>query len=263
MHYFVYLDEFGHIGQFVSRTHRQYKTSPVFGLGGLALPVHEIRDFSTFFFKLKNQLLAFERERDAETPACKWEKKGSSLYTVKNIKKYRQLRTATNRYFKRIDKVGGFAYCNGIEKESPSSAHKSENLYAKVLQYAIKRLDEHFCKTGDTYSLFLDSVDNDTGKRHFRLIAVEMAGKTMFGYDFCETLIEPPYQLESHLYQVMQCADWLCALFGRRYAHKALPDQYEEYGIVEKYFGARLDSIIKMPGVRLRPRARIISLPTE
>ncbi|PKD78280.1 DUF3800 domain-containing protein, partial [Escherichia coli] len=38
MHYVVYLDEFGHVGPFLSRDHAQYKTSPVFGFGGFLLP---------------------------------------------------------------------------------------------------------------------------------------------------------------------------------------------------------------------------------
>jgi hypothetical protein len=33
--YLVYLDEFGHVGPYVSRTHPHHNTSPVFGFGGL------------------------------------------------------------------------------------------------------------------------------------------------------------------------------------------------------------------------------------
>lgn len=53
MHYFVYLDEFGHIGPYVSRTHPKYNTSPLFGLAGLIFPASSIRKFSAFFFQLK------------------------------------------------------------------------------------------------------------------------------------------------------------------------------------------------------------------
>ena len=49
MHYFVYLDEFGLIGPFVSRQDAKHNTSPIFGLGGIALPLEEVRSFSSFF----------------------------------------------------------------------------------------------------------------------------------------------------------------------------------------------------------------------
>ena len=101
VHYFVYLDEFGHIGQFISRHHPSFKTSPVFGLGGIALPISEVRNFSMFFYKLKIQLLDFEIKKSGEHPS-KWEKKGSDLYTFKNIERYRQLRQATNRLINKI-----------------------------------------------------------------------------------------------------------------------------------------------------------------
>ena len=42
MHFITYLDEFGHIGPFVSRDHPSHKTSPVFGLGGFVLPSDRI-----------------------------------------------------------------------------------------------------------------------------------------------------------------------------------------------------------------------------
>lgn len=39
-----------------------YKTSPVFGLGGMLLPANEVREFAIYFYKLKCQLLAWDLE---------------------------------------------------------------------------------------------------------------------------------------------------------------------------------------------------------
>ena len=36
--YIAYLDEFGHIGPYIRRSHEIHNTSPVFGLGGIVLP---------------------------------------------------------------------------------------------------------------------------------------------------------------------------------------------------------------------------------
>ena len=94
MTYFAYLDEFGHIGPYLGRKHPRYNDSPVFGFAGLVLPVNEVRGFGTWFFQRKCHLLDFELERSGEHPA-QWEKKGSSLYTVADIERYRQPRTST------------------------------------------------------------------------------------------------------------------------------------------------------------------------
>ena len=54
--YIVYLDEFGHIGPYVSSTHPKHNTHPAFGLGGFVLPINAVRPFSSFFFELKLNL---------------------------------------------------------------------------------------------------------------------------------------------------------------------------------------------------------------
>ena len=66
--YFAYLDEFGHIGPYISRTDPKHKTSPVFGLAGFVLPAVEVRGFGTWFFQHKCELLKFEIERSGEHP---------------------------------------------------------------------------------------------------------------------------------------------------------------------------------------------------
>ena len=87
MTYIAYLDEFGHIGPYISRDDPKHNDSPVFGLAGLVLPIEEVRSFGTWFYQRKSELLAFEIERSG-TPAAIWEKKGSALYTVKNVETY-------------------------------------------------------------------------------------------------------------------------------------------------------------------------------
>jgi hypothetical protein len=75
MNYIAYLDEFGHIGPYASRSDAHYNSSPVFGLAGIVLPVDQVRPFGTWFFQLKCNLLAWEIARDGAHPAT-WEKKG-------------------------------------------------------------------------------------------------------------------------------------------------------------------------------------------
>ena len=96
MTYFAYLDEFGHIDPYVSRTDPRYKESPVFGPAGFVLPSDEVRGFGTWFFQRECDLLAFEIERSGK-PSVLWEKKGASLYTVTNVTRYPELRRFTKR----------------------------------------------------------------------------------------------------------------------------------------------------------------------
>lgn len=72
---FVYLDEFGHIGPYMTRKALRYNESPVFGLGGIILPESAIRPFATRFLQLKQHV--FQKEiASANTIGALWEKKG-------------------------------------------------------------------------------------------------------------------------------------------------------------------------------------------
>ena len=93
--YIVYLDEFGHIGPYVSSTHPKHNTHPAFGLGGFVLPINAVRPFSSFFFELKLNLFEnFDIKQAKEKARSKgerfqlstWEKKGSKQYSVINLK---------------------------------------------------------------------------------------------------------------------------------------------------------------------------------
>ena len=76
--YLAYLDEFGHIGPYVSRGDPRYHDSPIFGLAGFVMPIAQIRGFAMWVFRLKKQVFSHELVRSNKIPA-QWEKKGSSL----------------------------------------------------------------------------------------------------------------------------------------------------------------------------------------
>lgn len=244
MLYLVYIDEFGHIGPYVDANHEQHKTHPVFGLAGFALPYDEVRNFSTFFYQLKNNLLKYELDQANVHPA-KWEKKGSSLYTVKNVEKYQQLRHATNRLFNAIKKRNGFMIYVGIEKRHDIEMHQSHKLYQSVLRELIKRLDEECESSQSQFMLLLDQSDDVT-----RQGLIETASMSMFGTEPRRNLIEPPTQIESHLYQTIQCADWLCGIMGRLSKYWVDNQNFADYEIFERSFADRIAQISKRSGIR-------------
>ena len=240
LHYVVYLDEFGHVGPFVGRNHKRYNDSPVFGLAGVVLPVDQVREFAKFFYELKCGLLSWEiQQRKAPlTPLCQWEKKGSTLYTVKNVTDYRELRTATNRYIKKIGDMGGFIFYTGERKTAEPGMHSSKNTFKRALLESIRKLDAFCIQNDSTFMLILDHQDAGDD---WRAKNVEACTLAMFeGTQKLKTLIEPPVQAESHLFQTLQCADWICGVIGRLMAFEVAAEEYKEWDVFKKYFNDRI-----------------------
>ena len=243
--YHVYLDEFGHIGPYIAHDHPTHNTSPVFGLGGIALPYPHVRYFATWFYKLKCNLLAYEIEKDGRHPA-KWEKKGSALYTAINVDRYRELRTATFRIITQIEKLDGFPFYYGIEKNvPPKKTDTSDKLFLHVLRQSIIRLNKHFGRKNLYFNLYLDQ-NSDGLRKH----VVEKSCIAMFGNDNCKRLLEPPFQVESHLYQTLQCADWMCGIIGKIFAYDADPASFQKYFSLKKYFWDRINNAKRTSTIR-------------
>ncbi len=244
MTYFAYLDEFGHVGPYVARDHLQYKTNPVFGLAGFVLPADEVRGFGTWFFRRKCELLHSDIERSGEHPA-RWEKKGSSLYTVNNVKKYRPLRDFTNRLLNKIEALGGFVFYVGTQKIGPPQTHNSNGLYASIFEEAIKRIDQFCadCDPPENFALILD-------EHQLRSTLITQAVQSMYRQkEQRRYLIEPPFQVESHRYQTLQAADWIAGLVGRLEAIKAEPTIWPENEIFHRFFGDRVNQASRHSGV--------------
>ena len=261
MTYLAYLDEFGHIGPYISRQDSKHNDSPVFGLAGFILPSERVREFGTWFFQRKCELLSDEIQRSGKHPA-QWEKKGASLYTVRNVRKYPELRHFTNRLLKTIQNLGGFIFYVGIPKTKPPDAHNPNNLQQAILREAIKRIDQ-FCKDdcqpSDNFVLILDDHDQ-------RPELITRASQNMHGGEEPKArLIEPPFHLESHRYQTLQAADWIAGLVGRLGAYWADPTTYSDNQLFHQYFENRLNQVSHRSGVRgVRDAARVpkISSPS-
>lgn len=246
--YLVYLDEFGHIGPFISRADPKYNTFPIFGFGGIIIPADQVRSFSIWFFKLKCDLLAFEINR-TNKPAYVWEKKGASLYTTTNVLKYAQLRRATFRLLDKIAACGGSIFYVGIEKFADPDKHSPNGLTFSTLREAVKRLHTYCVKDikeDAGYLMFLDRREEET----YRASLITVTQQEMYGQSPCWTLLEAPTQIESHRCQLMQAADWICALIGRIETYHTRKEEYPELDWTDKYFTDRLNRVAVRSGVR-------------
>ena len=250
MQYVVYIDEFGHIGPYISRDDPKHNDSPVFGLAGYIIPASQIRSFGTWFFNRKCQLLSWEIEQSGEHPAI-WEKKGSALYTVKNMTKYPEIIRTMHRILNKIQKIGGNIVYVGVEKRKIADDNNSDGLYTGLLNELIKRLNNFCAELEDKDARFLLIMDeHELREKLLTRVAQQMYNKS----DPRPHLIEPPFQAESHRYQTIQAADWIAALIGRIGAYDASPDEYAENKIFKDNFQIKLNVVSTRSSIRRKQR---------
>ncbi|MCF3947460.1 DUF3800 domain-containing protein [Acidiphilium iwatense] len=230
----AFLDEFGHIGPYISRNHSAHNASPVFGLAGYILPHDKARQFATWFFKLKSHLLEAELRQSQKHPAT-WEKKGTELFNTRNIKKYPHIKEGAIRTINKIYKLEGKLFYYGRQKyQSPENSHPG-GLYTTVLGHSIRQLDKYCSLNKSSFLMILDQHSD-------RIKLLEVSAKTMFGNEPARCLIEPPFHVESHLYQTIQAADWVATLIARLLAYRLSPAEYPDWEWAERIFGDLIDN---------------------
>ena len=207
------------------------------------MPAPKVRAFSTWFYQLKCRLLKFEIERDG-IPPYRWEKKGSALFTTTNVLKYAELRKATFRLMNRIEADGGIVFYVGIQKTHTPESNRPKDMYCAILHEAIKRIDQYCARRKSSFHIMLDEQEDN-----LRGELVAEASRQMFG-EARKAMIEPPIQAESHLFQTLQCADWLCGLVGRVACYTVAAADYPELSWTDTYFATRLRKIAPTSGIR-------------
>jgi len=257
--YIVYLDEFGHVGPFLSHDHPKHNTHPAFGLGGFVLPASKVRSFSSFFFNLKKRLFdSYDipqarkkaKEDGQNFQLSTWEKKGSQQYSVINIKKYKKfIVSSTNRYINKINNDGGFLFFVGEAKKKHVEEHSPQLIYNSSLKEIIKRLDDEFKNQNAQFLIFMD--DHESRTHIVKNAIFEMHQQHKF------QLIEAPVQVDSKLYQTIQCADWLCSIYGKLAYFQIEPDSKPEYELFKKYFGDKIFSSQKRSNIRNNLQKRV------
>lgn len=245
---FVYLDEFGHIGPYVSRSSKKHNESPVFGLAGIILPEDAVRPFATFFLQQKERAFAFELEGSGKM-AAKWEKKGTSFIRPGPLKKYPNVRQLLNRTINQLLKRGGNIFYYGREKEFNKFDGNATGLYTTCLAHALRRLDT-VC--GERDDNFVVVIDQHSARKEL----LECAAKTMFGYQPCRRLASPPFEVESYLNQNIQAADWIATLVGRLMSYAVCPNEFPDFGYIDKIFGERVARTSINSQLMRRPQKR-------
>ena len=233
--YIAYLDEFGHDGPFISAHHEKHNTSPVFGLAGFILPIHNVRSFSTNFFKMKKTIFAEELAESTRIPA-KWEKKGTEYFKTRSVEQ-RKVRDVFNRPLNTIvNQLDGHVFYVGTRKNYLTRQKINEDLYKYTLKETIKRLNQ-FCVKKNAKLIICSDYHNNRKKM------IEACGIEMFGFSKRTALLEPLFHAESHLYQTVQFADWIATIVGRCEAYRAKSDEFGHFHLYERYFYDRLKQV--------------------
>lgn len=245
--YFVFLDEFGHIGPFVSKDHPHYNTSPVFGVAGYYLPEKEVRSFASWFYRFKNDIYQRDIEASSRHPAT-WEKKGNEIFTAGHAYKTKRIGYTL---ISTVQRFGGKIFFHGIEKHADPENSNPTGLYCTVLQHAIRALEKCFANKGQNFLVILDEHQS-------RVQLLESAVKAMFGSDYpARHLLEPPYQVESHMYQTIQAADWIAAIIGPLLTYRLSSLLYADREWASKYFGMRIDAATTNSRITHRPASSL------
>lgn len=225
--FIAYIDEFGHQGPFISLNHPKHNTHPVFGYAGYVLPATNVRQLGGFFEFAKENLLSWEIKKANAHPR-RWEKKGASLLTSKNIKLHGEEITRTlYRIYHQLSILDGELFFYGQEKPlgAVDKTHESpldrEN---HCLFQTIKRLGAFAQSKNEELLVIMDATD-----AHNRERAVATLGKAIYSRSITDTnsVIEIPIQADSKMYGTVQLADWTCALLSRlTHYHFASPSEF-------------------------------------
>lgn len=234
----AYLDEFGHVGPYVSRDHAKYKDHPVFGYAGYIIPAQHARYFGAEFLWVKRTLFKTEIEQDSN-PA-QWERKGAEYFSTGSItKRPEQVRAFTGLVTKLVAHGGNLFYYGD---EKPRGTFKqtqktSEDYTVDALRETINRICRYAEHKGEEVVILMD----DFTEKSRRELVAQMYGhiyartKT---YDEMRLIVEPPLHVDSKVNSSVQFADWVCGLVGRAADYQLIADS--SFTWVEEKFSAKL-----------------------
>ncbi|WP_226507244.1 DUF3800 domain-containing protein [Pseudomonas sp. MWU16-30317] len=143
---------------------------------------------------------------------------------------------------KHIQCIGGHLFYTGEHKTTDPAAHDSTETFKRQLLQSVRKIDR-FCARHD--STFILVLDEQKAGNEWREKNVEACTLAMFedASEKCRTMIEPPLQGESYLFQTLQCADWMCGLIGRLCALEVSPDEFQDWQPFDKYFAERIADV--------------------
>lgn len=210
----AYLDEFGHVGPYISPEHKKFFHHPLFGYAGIVLPEQSVRAFGARFEHRKARMFRHDIIRDGKHPR-RWEKKGSELYTSGAQLRYpeRNLQIADlGTYLSRLN--GKFFFYG--ELKPVGSIKETGQTPAETTRTALVGAVRRLCAYADGQGQDLLVLLDRGGPMPREEAITAMASFIYSSPDpAMKRILEVPMELESHRYGAMQFADWTCAILSR------------------------------------------------
>ncbi|CAM5352006.1 DUF3800 domain-containing protein [Leifsonia shinshuensis] len=210
----AYLDEFGHVGPYVSPQHKKFFHNPIFGYAGIVVPTTSVRAFGAKFERSKEREFRAEIHESGKHPR-RWEKKGSEIFTTGSHVRYPQRVDLIDDLADYLVRRGGRIFFSGEVKPVGSPAESGQTAAVttrKALTEAVRRLCEYADARDEELLVLLDE-----GGPLPREEAITAMAQFIYSSSapHMKRVLEVPMQLESHRYGAVQFADWICAALTR------------------------------------------------
>lgn len=210
----AYLDEFGHVGPYISTEHRKFFHHPAFGYAGLVLPEDAVRAFGAKFENVKARHFRNEIVQTSKHPR-RWEKKGSEIFSTGAIRRRPDRTAMVADLMDYAHRLGGHAFYYGELKPVGTQRQTGQDSADRTRQVLTETI-RHLCRYADRRAQNL-TVLLDKGGPMPREDAITALATFIYGNHDPQMrrIIEVPMELESHRYGAVQFADWLCAILSR------------------------------------------------
>ncbi len=235
----AYIDEVGEAGAFISKDHKRFKTSPVFGYAGFVVPERYVHDISRDVASTKqlfHSLLCGDSEEEPGNYVPTWERKGSDILSKHAMRRAGrqevvELRSLLARissnyggklfYFVREKPIGSPGQVWGKDTGNSWEAMREERTL-ECLSEAINRLCRYAEHEDQNILLFQDMINE---KQRFHQVTRSYAHIYSRIKEHQEMLriLEAPAYIDSELSTNIQCADWVAALIGRACDYQLIP----------------------------------------
>lgn len=235
----AYIDEVGEAGAFISKDHKRFKTSPVFGYAGFVVPERYVHDISRDVASTKqlfHSLLCGDSEEEPGNYIPTWERKGSDILSKHAMRRAGrqevvELRSLLARissnyggklfYFVREKPIGSPGQVWGKDTGNSWEAMREERTL-ECLSEAINRLCRYAEHEDQNILLFQDMINE---KQRFHQVTRSYAHIYSRIKEHQEMLriLEAPAYIDSELSTNIQCADWVAALIGRACDYQLIP----------------------------------------
>ena len=249
----AYIDEVGEAGAFISKDHRRFKTSPVFGYAGFVVPEQNVHALSrdVAFTKQRFHSLLFGKNQDEHTTYTPtWERKGADLLskhamTRAGRQEVVEFRALLSRiagtyggklfYFVREKPIGSPGQVWGKDTGNSWEAHREERTL-ECLSEAINRLCRFAEHEDQNILLFQDMINE---KQRFQQVTRSYAHIYSRIKEHQEMLriLEAPAYIDSELSTNIQCADWVAALISRACDYQLIRDSSYKW-VAETFYSA-------------------------